>query len=175
MRANLAPASDKNASLADQTINAASSALLAGSLLAVPTDKLRLGTVFRWTISLSKTNAGTAANTFVVRLGTAGTIADPAILTFTLPVGTAVVDTGEIEITVTIRGPLSAACIAQGLFRMVHNLSTTGLANVPAVVLKVTSPAFNATTADLKASVSCTTAAATVLTFQQVIARAENL
>lgn len=162
-------------SVADQTINAAASALLTGSKITVPVGKLRVGTVLRWRISLSKTAAGTAANTFIVRLGTNGTIADAAILTFTLPVGTAVIDTGEIDITVTIRGPLSASCIAQGLFAMVHSLSATGLATVPCVVLKVTSGTFNATTAGLFASLSCTTAASTVLTFQQVIGEAINL
>lgn len=161
--------------ITDQTINAAASALLTGSKITVPQGKLRIGTVLRWRISLSKTAAGTAANTFIVRLGTLGTISDAAILTFTLPVGTAVIDTGEIDITMTIRGPLSASCVAQGLFMMVHNLSATGLANVPCVVLKVTSGGFNATTAGLIASLSCTTAASTVLTFQQVIAEAVNL
>lgn len=164
-----------NSSVADQTINAASSALLTGSLLSVPVGKLRIGTVFRFRLSVSKTNAGTAANTFIFRLGTNGTIADPAIITFTLPVGTAAVDTGEIDITITIRGPLSASCIAQGLFRMVHNLASTGLATVPCVVLKVTSGVFDATVANLKASLSCTTAASTVLTFQQVQTEAVNV
>lgn len=164
-----------NASVADQTINAATSALLTGSVLAIPVGKLRIGTVLRWRLSVSKTNAGTAANTFIFRLGTTGTISDAAIITFTLPVGTAVVDTGEVDITITIRGPLSASCIAQGLFRMTHNLSATGLATIPGVVLKVTSGTFNATTAGLIASLSCTTAALTVLTFQQVIVEGVNL
>lgn len=164
-----------NASVADQTINAASSALLTGSLIAVPVGKLRIGTVFRFRISVSKTAAGTAANTFIFRLGTNGTIADAAIITFTLPVGTAVADQGDIEILITIRGPLSGSCIAQGLFTMVHNLSATGLATIPCVVLRVTSGTFNATTANLFASLSCTTAASTVLTFQQVVAEAINL
>lgn len=175
MRRDVGPASDKNASLADQVINAAISALLVGSILSVPADKLRLGTVFRWKLTLSKTAAGTAANTFVVRLGTTGTISDAAILTFTLPVGTAAVDVGEIEIMVTIRGPLSASCIAQGLLTLIHNGNTIGLATIPCVVQSVTSGVFNATTAALIASLSCATAASTVLTFQQVIARAENL
>ncbi len=162
-------------SVADQTINAAASALLTGSKITIPQGKLRIGTILRWRISLSKTAAGTAANTFIVRLGTNGTIADPAIITFTLPVGTAVIDQGEIVITITIRGPLSASCVAQGLLRMVHNLSATGLATVPCVVLQVLSGTFNPTTAALFASLSCTTAASTVLTFQQVMAEAINL
>lgn len=163
-----------NASVANQTINAAASALLAGSLLGIPPGKLRIGTMFRFRISVSKTAAGTAANTFIFRLGTAGTIADAAILTFTLPVGTGVIDQAEIDITVTIRGPLTASCIAQGLLTMVHNLQITGFATVPCVVLKATSAVFNAAT-PLFASLSCTTAAATVLTFEQVQAEALNL
>lgn len=164
-----------NASVTDQTINAASSALLAGSLLSIPVSKLRIGTMFRFRIGLSKTAAGTAANTFIFRLGTNGTIADAAILTFTLPVGTAVIDTGNIDITITIRGPLSTSCVAQGRLTMVHNLSATGLATIPCVVLNVLSGSFDATVANLKASLSCTTAASTVLTFQQVQAEAINL
>lgn len=164
-----------NTSVADQTISANSSAPLTGSVLAIPAGKLRVGTMFRFRIGLSKTNAGTAANTFIFRLGTNGTIADAAILTFTLPVGTAVVDTGHIDITITIRGPLSASCVAQGRFMMVHNLSATGLATIPCVVINVLSGTFNATTPNLFASLSCTTAASTVLTFQQVQAEAINL
>lgn len=163
-----------NQAVADQTINAGLSALLVGSVLAIPSTKLRIGTIFRFRISVSKTAAGTAGNTFIFRLGTAGTIADPAILTFTLPVGTAVVDQADIEIIVVIRGPLTASCIAQGLFTMVHNLQITGFATVPCVVLKATSAVFNANT-PLFASLSCTTAALTVLTFQQVQAEALNL
>jgi hypothetical protein len=164
-----------NASVTNQTINAAVSAVLTGSELAIPVGKLRLETVLRWQMSLSKTAAGTAANTFIVRLGTTGTISDAAILTFALPVGTAIADTGAIDILVTIRGPLGASCIAQGTLRMVHNLAATGLATVPCVVLTATSGTFTSTTAGLIASVSCTTAASTVLTFQQVQAEALNV
>jgi hypothetical protein len=164
-----------NWSVADQQINAATSALLTGSLLTIPVGKIQIGSIFKFKLHLSKTAAGTAANTFIVRLGTAGTISDAALITFTLPVGTAVIDTGEIEITITIRGPLTSSCIAQGALKLSHNLSTTGLANVPNVCLKVTSGTFDPTVADLKMSVSCTTAASTVLTFQQVIAECINI
>ena len=168
-------ANPNNASVADQTINANSSALLTGSVISIPAGKLRVGTILRWRIALSKTASGTAANTFIVRLGTTGTISDAAILTFTLPVGTAVIDAGQIEILVTIRGPLGASCIAQGQLTLIHNLSATGLATVPCVVLNATSGGFNSTTANLSASVSCSTAVSTVLTFQLVQSEAINV
>lgn len=165
----------QSGSVADQTINAATTALLIGSTLVVPTGKMRIGTIFRWRIVLSKTGAGTAANTFIVQFGTAGTTADADVLTFSLPVGTAVVDAGMIDIEVTIRGPLSGSCIAQGHLRMTHNLQITGLATIPCVDVSVTSGVFDATVASLIASVVCTTAASTVLTFQQVSSEAKNL
>lgn len=164
-----------NASVASQTINAATTAQLAGSLLAVPPGGLRIGTVFKFTVSVTKTAAGTASNVFDFRLGTLGTASDPSICSFALPVGTAVADSGLITITVTIRGPLSASCIAQGALGLIHNLAATGLATTPCGTINVTSGVFNATTASLKASLSCTTAALTVLTFPQVITEAINL
>lgn len=164
-----------NQSTADQTINAATTALLTGSLLSVPTGKLRLGTTFRFSVAMTKTAAGTAANVFTFRVGTAGTTSDAAICTFTLPIATGVVDVATIEILVTVRGPLSASCVAQGNLSLTHNLAATGFATIPCVVINVLSGTFDATVANLKASLSCTTAASTVLTFQQVVAEAINL
>lgn len=164
-----------NQSVANQAINASTTALLAGSTLPVPLSKLRIRSVIRWTLALSKTAAGTLGVAYLVKIGLAGTVADATILSFVTPVGTAAVDTGRIDIVVTIRGPLTASCIAQGNFRLSHNLSTTGLANVPTVVLNTTSAGFNATTDNLILSLACTTPASTVLTFQQVIAEGYNL
>lgn len=164
-----------NASTADQIINAATTALLTGSLISIPAGKLRIGTTFVFRFSVSKTAAGTAANTFTFRLGINGTTADAAICTFALPVGTAVADIATFEVMVTIRGPLSASCIAQGYLSMIHNLAATGFATIPCVVVNATSGVFDATVANLKASLSCTTAALTVLTFQQVVGEVLNL
>jgi hypothetical protein len=164
-----------NASVASQTINAATTAQLAGSLLAVPPGGLRIGTVFRFTVSVTKTAAGTVTNTFDFRLGTLGTASDPSICSFVIPAGTAVADSGIITVTVTIRGPLSASCVAQGALGLIHNLAATGLATTPCGTVNVTSGVFTATTANLKASLSCTTGASTVLTFPQVVAEALNL
>jgi hypothetical protein len=164
-----------NFSTADQTINANSTALLTGSLITIPAGKLRIGTVFLFRFSLSKTAAGTAANTFNFRIGTNGTSSDPSICAFALPVGTAVADVGHIEVMVTIRGPLSSSCVAQGNLYLVHNLSATGLSTIPCVCINTLSGTFDPTVANLKASLSCSTAVSTVLTFQQVVTEVQNL
>lgn len=165
-----------NASTADQTINAATTALLTGSTITVPVGKLRVGTRFRFQFAMSKTAAGTAASSFIFQLGTAGTTADADILTFTLPAtGSGVVDSALVDIVVTIRGPLTASCIAQGHLRLTHNLAATGFAGIACVDLDVTSSAFDATTANLIASLVCTTGALQVWTFTQVTVEAFSL
>lgn len=164
-----------NQSTADQTINAATTAYLTGSAIAVPVDKLRVGSVFKWKLSLSKTAAGTAANSFHVRVGTAGTTADTARITFDTGTGTGVADQAQIDIMVTCRGPLSSSGIFQGIFNLSHELATTGFHTKATRVHIVTSAAFDVTVANLIVGLSCTTAALTVLTFQQVLADAKNL
>lgn len=165
----------KNQSTADQQINASTTALLTGSTLAVPVDKLRIGTVLRWRIAVTKTNAGTAAVSFLVKLGTAGTTSDATVLTLALPTATGAVDTAFIDIEVTVRGPLSGSGKLQGTLRMTHNLSATGFATIPCVAVTALSGNVDVTVANLIASIACTTPASTVLTFVQVNAEASNL
>lgn len=167
-----------SASVATQQIAAATSAYLTDSKITVPPGKLRIRTVLRWRLHIDKTAAGvtTSAAIFIVRIGTAGAIGDAAILTFTFPATqTAVVDDGDVDIEVVIRGPLSASCIAAGSLRMTHNLAATGFANVPVVSLKTVSAGFDATVANLFVGLSCTTGAATVINFQQIVAETLNL
>jgi len=76
-----------NVSVANQVVTAATLTYLTGSAISVPAGLLRIGTIFRWTMSLTKTAAGTAANSFFVRLGTLGTTSDTAVCTFTTGAG----------------------------------------------------------------------------------------
>jgi hypothetical protein len=162
-------------STAAQTPGAGASTYLTNSNIAVPVGLLRVGTVFRWTFAFSKTGAGTAARAHIVRIGTAGTTSDAAILTFTSGTPTAVADQGFQQIVVTIRGPLSASCIAQGVLFATHQLSTTGLFANETEVLHVTSGTFDATTANLIVGLSVTTGASEALTYAQMYVEADNL
>ena len=165
----------RNVSTAAQSPAAGASTYLTNSNIAVPTGKLRIGTVFRWTLVFTKTAAGTATRAHIVRIGTAGTTSDAAILTFTSGVPTAAVDQGIQIITVVIRGPLSASCIASGGSSAIHQLSTTGLFANETEVLSVTSGTFDCTTANLIVGLSVTSGASEALTYEQVIAEAYNL
>jgi hypothetical protein len=164
-----------NQSTATQAPTAATLTYLTGSNIAVPVGKLRVGTVFVWRVDMTKTAAGIAARTFHVRLGTAGTTGDAAILTFTSALGTAAVDQAWMQLIVTIRGPLSASCIARGYLNFDHEGPATGFMTVKSEVLGVTSGVFDATVANLIIGLSVTTGASEVITFQQVVAEAKNL
>lgn len=164
-----------NFSVAAQVLTAATLTQLVGSSIAIPSGKLRIGTILRWKFDITKTAAGTASSAYHVRIGTANSTADTAVLTFTKIAGTAVVDTANIEIEVIIRGPLSTLCIAAGRFTMMHNLAATGHSTLPGAALSVVSSGFDATIANLFASISATTGASDAITIQTVDAEAQNL
>jgi hypothetical protein len=165
----------RNASTADQTISAAT-AYVTNSNLAVPAGKVRIGTVFRWRLAITKTAAGTTAGCVViVKLGTAGTTADTSVLTFTFGTPTAAVDTAFIDVEVTVRGPLSASGILAGIARMTHNLAATGFSTLPGEAISVVSGVFDVTTANLIAGLTITTTTASAWTVKQVTAEAKYL
>lgn len=164
-----------NVSVADQTISA-TTAYVTNSNIAVPVGKLRIKTVFRWHLTVTKTAAGTTAGCAVIfKLGINGTTGDASILTFTFGTPTGAVDSAEIDVEVTIRGPLSASCIATGVARMNHNLAATGFSTLPEEVKQVTSSTFDATTASLIAGLTITTTTLSVWTVTQCIGEAINL
>lgn len=163
------------ASVADQTVNAATTALITGSNIAVPKSKLKIGSTIRWRLAMSKTAAGVAARSIIVQLGTLGTTADADIITFAMPAGTAVADKAWLEISLVCRGPLSASGIICGNLTMIHNLSATGFAAIPVVVMQQNSGSVDVTVADLILSLVMTTGASEVITIQQVIGDTMNL
>jgi hypothetical protein len=165
----------QNAAVADQVISA-TTAYVAGSAIAVPVGKLRIGTCLRWRIQVTKSAAGTTAGCAVLfKLGTLGTTGDATILTFTLGTPTAAADNAIIDVDVIIQGPLSASCIAEGTCTLVHNLAATGFSTLPGEVKQVTSSAFDATVANLIAGITITTTASSAWTIKGVLAEAKNL
>jgi hypothetical protein len=97
---------------------------------------------------MTKTNAGTAPLSILVRVGTNGTTADANPMTFVFGAGTAVADTGEFEVDVNWRA-VGVSAIISGYCRASHNLATTGLFNNAAVwtVVAATSGTFDASSA----------------------------
>lgn len=147
-----------------QTISAATSTLITGSLLAIPPQGFQVGTTYRWTIFASKTSsAGTASRSFFVRIGTTGTTSDTAVATITSGAGTAATDAGVFIITMTIV-TLGATAAAVCQFWMTHNGNTAGWSTTPSQASTATMATFNSTTAQQFISVSITTGASETAT-----------
>jgi hypothetical protein len=163
-----------NFSIASQAPAAATRTYLAGSNLSVPTNKLQVGTVLRWKFNMTKTAAGIAASTIDVAVGTAGTTADTARLSFTKPAGTAVIDEAWVDVICTVRS-IGATGVMVGEFVMVHNLAATGHAVIPVVVANAVSAGFDVTVSNLIVGLCLTTGAADVITIQMMQAEAFNL
>lgn len=164
-----------NYSTTDQAIGASVTNYLTGSNLTIGT-RAAIGTILRWRVALSKTAAAQALLTLDVRFGTAGTTADTSRLSFALPTQSASADNGLIDVTVTVRGPISAACIVQGNAFFGHHLISGGLISGKSTAsVDVTSGAFDITTAGLIAGLSLTTGASHAITISQVVAEAKNL
>jgi len=142
---------------------------LKGSLVPIPPQGLQVGTVIRWTVTLTKTAVGTAASVFNIKMGTAGSTSDANIATFTTGLGTAVVDTGKVVIDLTIR-TLGASATAMAHLTFTHNLAATGWLVIPIAEIDGTMAAFNSTTAGQYLSVTMTPGATIVPTVQQCYA-----
>lgn len=163
-----------NYSTAQQAPGAAARTYITGSKITVPGEKLQVGTVLRWTFNIAKTAAGSASSTIDIAVGTAGTTADTARVSFTKPAGTAAADEGFVEVIAIVRS-IGASGVMTGEFWMVHNLAATGHATIPCVVVNTISAGFDMTVANLFVGLCITTGAADVITIEQVTAEAFNL
>lgn len=158
----------RNYSVAQQAITAATRTYITGSQLAIPDGGLKVGAKIRFRFNMAKTAAGTAASTFDICFGTAGTTADTARVSFTKPAGTAVADEGFVTVEATVRS-VSATGVVVGEFALVHNLAATGHAVIPCVTVATVSAAFD-TTAPTFIGLCITSGAADAITIEQVSA-----
>lgn len=144
-----------NFSTANQTGFAADT-YLAGSNCAAPLSLFKAGSIYRMKFDMVKTAAGVAAPVLTIRVGTAGTTADAARLTFTFGAGTAAIDTGVFEVRAHFRN-VGAAAVLVGICSLNHHLAATGLTSTGAAgsgIILVTSASFDSTVANLQIGAS---------------------
>jgi hypothetical protein len=156
------------------SLDSASGEIVGSRLPVLLCRQLSPGAQYRWRFNVTKTAAGVATSTYAVLIGTAGSTADTAVLSFTKPAGTAAADEARVEILMTVRSS-GASGILVGEFTLVHNLSATGHAQVPCVVLNAVSSAFDTTPQSLSVGIAVTPGASDVLTVELVQAEALDL
>jgi len=159
----------KNASAVAQAITAETRTYLAGSALKVPRGGLKVGDTFRWVFSMTKTAAGTATSTIDIAVGTAGTTADTARVSFTKPAGTAAADEARVVVEAVVRS-VSATGVVVGIMNLTHNLSATGHAQIPSVNVVTVSSGFDNDDEELYFGLCLTTGASDAITVNVVAA-----
>jgi hypothetical protein len=165
----------RNQSVAVQTPAVTESTYITNSNLLVPSEGLAAGVWLRWTLIYNKTAAGTATRSIVLRCGTAGSISDAALATYTSGTPTGAADVGRHQFTLILRttGASATTNIAE---RFSHHLSTTGLTNTNEVICTQGAGAtFNSATANLIFGLSITVGTGETLNIQQCLAEAYNL
>lgn len=137
-----------NASVANQTVNAADTYLTDSDLL-IPSFGMQAKTRIVWTISASKTAAGVATPIYTVRIGANRTTADTSRLALTGPAQTAIADIGTLTVMCTVRN-VGAAGVIAGTAYWAHRgtaanttTSGTGFANDTTGHVEGTSAGFD--------------------------------
>lgn len=139
-----------NFSTTQVTAGYAADTYLVGSSIAMPATGFTAGMRYRCMFDLIKTAAGTATLAVNLRIGTAGSTADTAILTFTFGAGTAAVDSGIVTVDAyfrTVGSGTSAVMVGECYIN--HALAATGLISTGASgfgQLNVVSSGFDSTT-----------------------------
>ena len=177
--AGLVHARSNNAAITSQASGFATDTWVTNSDLLIPSWGLQAKTLFLWTISASKTAAGTVAPIYNIRIGSARTTADTARVTLTGPAQTAIADIGTLWIIATVRN-IGAAGIIQATAWWVHrgtaasNNSGVGFANDTTGHVEGASAAFDMSTlAGQYVSLSLNGGASAAWTTTQVLSQGD--
>jgi hypothetical protein len=169
-----------NAAIVTPAAGFAADTYLVGSAVAIPNGKLKAGTKYRLQFHVTKTAAGSAAPVVILRIGTLGTTGDSAKLTFTFAAGTAAIDSGIFELTITFNSVGSGtSAVVEGVCELRKNTITaaglvaTAVANI--TVAPAASAGFDSTVSGLIIGASYNGGAAAVHTVRNVWARLDNL
>lgn len=121
---------------------------IVGSAIAIPPALARVGAQFIWQLIMSKTAACTSAPVYNIRVGTAGSVADTARVTWTSTLNqTAATDSALLTIMCTVK-TAGASGVLSGGMALQHKNTATGFANAQVDVGAPTdSAAFDLTVA----------------------------
>ena len=163
-------------SIADQVLNSVDT-YIDGSVL--PFSRQDARTAIRWRGWITKTAAGVAVPAFKIRKGTAGAIADAALVTLSTVAQTAVADVGFFEILAILRAAGSGtSAVLAAVLRLQHNGEAAGagvgFANIASPIVEAVSAGFDSTVRDQVLGLSIDPGAAGVWTVRGLTAEITN-
>lgn len=160
----------------DLYLSASTRTYIAGSHLTIPASKMQVGTKFSWRFNMVKTAAGTATSVIDICVGTARSVADPAVCSFTKPAGTAAADEGFVIIEAVVKSIGAGSSVMLGEMVVMHNLASTGHMTIPiACVHNASGGTDDFTVSDLFVGLCITTGASDAITINQVSAQAHSI
>lgn len=119
------PTNIYNSNTAAQAASFAADTYITGSNVVVAAGDWKAKGIYHCRFDMTKTAAGTAAPALTVRIGTNGSTADTAILTFTLGAGTAATDTAVFDLYVTFRSVGSGtSAVVEGVLTVWHTAAS---------------------------------------------------
>jgi hypothetical protein len=162
-----APPTVRKSNTADVVANAADT-YLADSVLQLPVGTTpSAGLVMHWRLAMSKTAAGVAAPTWIVRAGVNGSTADAALVTLTGAAQTANAATGYADVVAHLR-VAGASGVLVASINLVNGGNTLGFSTRPSFTVDGVSGAFDTTVANLKFGLSVNPGASGVWTHQLI-------
>jgi hypothetical protein len=165
----------RNINNAAQTFTASTLTQITGSVMLLPQQAFQIGTVFRWKVPIAKTAVGTAGRLLQIRIGTAGTIADPVVQSWAAGTATTAVDQGWMDVTYVITA-LGATATGAGMMQLHHGGGLTGLDNRFDPIVIGTPSTFNINWSGyVYISLALTTGATTVETTTGVTAYIDRI
>jgi hypothetical protein len=159
----------------------AADTVITGSVVTVPTGKIKVGTKYICRFEVTKTGAGVVAPQFTVRVGPNGTTADTLIgggASNPFAAQTAVADEGFIDICFEFRTITGTQSTGIGWATMLHRLITTGLSTLSTfqrLGFTMATPGIDTTQANPKFSVSINAGTSASWTISCVDAAVLNL
>jgi hypothetical protein len=123
----------KKSSVGTVTPNAADTYITDSDLL-IPSFGMKAGQLYRWTMTVTKTAAGTAAAIFQVRIGAARTTGDTSRASATQTTAqTGAVSSGIIHVTCQVRSVSATGQLVVGVGVQSNNVGLgSGITNLPA-------------------------------------------
>jgi hypothetical protein len=161
-----------NESITDQLLDTGDE-LVTGS--EIPLGNLSPRATIRHRLTIVKTAAGVATPIIKVRVGTAGSAADTARHTHTLPAQTAAVDTCVVEVDTVVRSVASGTgSVTHFTCKLAHNLATTGFSTSGTPITESTSGGYDLTADDLILSLSIDPGASGAWTVKKCVSELVN-
>ena len=164
-----------NRNTSDQAATFATDTYVTGSNILIPAAGLKVGSLYKFSANIFKTNVGVQTPILNIRFGTNASTSDTARCTFTWTAGTAAADQSTWEVWAYFTA-VGGSAVLRAMARITHKLSVTGFLGANAVSEPKfnQSATFNSAVANSQIGISINGGTSAVWTMEYAHAELEN-